>query len=51
VTYDDPVFFVKPFTSKKVIRRQVGDYIYDHACEENEKDLEHLVPTVGDEGR
>ena len=51
VTYDDPVFFVKPFTSKKVLRRQVGDYIYDHACEENEKDLEHLVPTLGDEGR
>jgi hypothetical protein len=51
VTYDDPVFFVKPFTSKKVLRRQVGDYIYDHACEENEKDLEHLVPTLGDAGR
>ena len=50
-TYDDPVFFVKPFTSKKVLRRQVGDYIYDHACEENEKDLEHLVPTLGDAGR
>ena len=50
-TYDDPVFFVKPFTSKKVLKRQIGDYIYDHACEENEKDLEHLVPTLGDEGR
>ena len=50
-TYDDPVFFVKPFASKKLLRRQVGDYIYDHACEENEKDLEHLVPTLGDEGR
>ena len=51
VTYDDPVFFVKPFTSKKVLRRQVGDYIYDHACQENEKDLENLVPTIGDDGR
>ena len=51
VTYEDPVFFVKPFTSKKVLRRQIGDYIYDHACEENEKDLEHLVPTLGDAGR
>jgi hypothetical protein len=51
VTYDDPVFFVKPFTSKKVLRRQIGDYIYDHACLENEKDLENLVPTLGDDGR
>jgi len=51
VTYDDPVFFVKPFTSKKVLKRQIGDYIYDHACLENEKDLEHLVPTIGDDGR
>ena len=51
VTYDDPVFFVKPFTSKKVLKRQIGDYIYDHACLENEKDLENLVPTIGDDGR
>ena len=51
VTYDDPVFFVKPFSSKKVLRRQIGDYIYDHTCLENEKDLDKLVPTLGDEGR
>src|SRR5262245_53724273 len=51
VTYDDPVFFVKPFTSKKILIRQIGDYIYDHACLENEKDLENLVPTIGDDGR
>ena len=49
--YDDPVFFVKPFTSKKVLKRQIGDYIFDHACLENEKDLKNLVPTIGDAGR
>jgi len=51
VTYNDPVFFVKPFTSKKVLKRQIGDYILDHTCLENEKDLKNLVPTIGDEGR
>ena len=51
VTYDDPVFFVKPFTSKKVLRRQIGDWILDHTCLENEQDLKNLVPTIGDEGR
>ena len=51
VTYTDPVFFAKPFTSKKVLRRQVGDYIFDHSCLENEKDLKNLVPTIGDAGR
>jgi hypothetical protein len=42
---------VKPFTSKKVLRRQVGDWILDHTCLENEQDLKNLVPTIGDEGR
>jgi len=51
VTYNDPVFFVKPFTTKKVLRRQIGDYLFDHSCLENEKDLNNLVPTIGDEGR
>jgi len=51
VTYADPVFFVKPFTAKKVLRRQIGDYIFDHSCLENEKDLDNLVPTIGAEGR
>jgi len=51
VTYDDPVFFVKPFTTKKLLKRQVGDRILDHSCLENEKDLQNLVPTLGDAGR
>ena len=51
VTYDDPVFFVKPFTTRRLFKRQVGDRILDHSCLENEKDLNLLVPTLGDAGR
>ena len=51
VTYTDPIFFVKPFTTKRTFKRQIGDRIMDHSCLENEKDLENLVPTLGDDGR
>jgi hypothetical protein len=51
VTYTDPVFFVKPFTTKRLFKRQIGDRIMDHSCVENEKDIQNLVPTIGDEGR
>ena len=51
VTYDDPVFFVKPFTTKRLFKRQIGDRIMDHSCLENEKDINSLVPTLGDAGR
>jgi hypothetical protein len=51
VTYDDPVFFVKPWTTRRVFRRQIGDRIMDHSCLENEKDIINLVPTIGDAGR
>jgi hypothetical protein len=51
VTYDDPVFFVKPFTTRRLARRQIGDHIMDHSCLENEKDIINLVPTIGDAGR
>jgi hypothetical protein len=50
-TYEDPVFFVKPFTVKRVFKRQIGDRIMDQACMENEKDVQNLVPTIGDAGR
>jgi hypothetical protein len=50
-TYDDPVFFVKPFTTRRVLKRQIGDRILDQACLENEKDIKNLVPTIGDAGR
>ena len=51
VTYEDPVFFEKPFTTKRLFKRQIGDRIMDHSCLENEKDLQNLVPTIGDAGR
>ena len=51
VTYEDPVFFIKPFTTRREFKRQVGDQIMDHACLENEKDIRNLVPTLGDAGR
>jgi hypothetical protein len=51
VTYDDPVFFQKAFTTRRLFKRQIGDRIMDHSCLENEKDLKNLVPTLGDAGR
>ena len=50
-TYEDPVFFVKPFTVKRIFKRQIGDRIMDQACMENEKDLKSLMPTIGPAGR
>lgn len=51
VTYTDPVFFVKPFTVRKTLRRVTApDRIMSHSCLENEKDLDHLVPTIGGTG-
>ena len=50
-TYDDPVFFQKPFTTRRVLKRQIGDRILDQSCLENEQDIKNLVPTIGDAGR
>lgn len=50
-TYDDPVFFQKPFTTRRVLKRQIGDRIMDQSCNENEKDIQNLVPTIGAAGR
>lgn len=50
-TFEDPVYFTKPFTTRKLMKRQIGDRILDNACGENEKDLKNLVPTIGAEGR
>jgi len=46
VTYEDPVFFVKPFTTTLTLHRAIGDRIMSHSCVENEIDSKHLVPTV-----
>ena len=51
VTYEDPVFFGKPFTTRRSLKRQIGDRILDHSCLENEQDLKNLVPTIGAAGR
>ena len=32
-TYEDPVFFVKPFTTKRVFKRQIGDRINSKTSE------------------
>jgi len=50
VTYDDPVFFSRPFTTRQIFERQIGDRIMNHSCTENERDIEHLVPTIGGTG-
>ncbi len=47
VTYEDPVFFERPFTTRRVYDRQVGDRIMNHACSENEGDMEHALPLIG----
>ncbi|MDH3507149.1 MAG: hypothetical protein OEQ25_08410 [Gammaproteobacteria bacterium] len=46
-TYEDPVFFERPFTVRRVYDRQVGDRIMNHACNENEGDMEHALPLIG----
>jgi len=50
-TFEDPVFFAKAFTTRRLFKRQIGDRILDDACLENEKDLKNLVPTIGAAGR
>jgi hypothetical protein len=45
-TYDDPVFFVKPWTmTLNLVRQPKGDRLLEYVCEENEKDLIKLKPT------
>ena len=45
VTYDDPVFFTKPWTFDLNLRRVKGTRILEYVCEENEKDIKRLQPT------
>jgi hypothetical protein len=46
VTYNDPVFFTKPWTFELNLRRVKGTRILEYVCEENEKDLKRLQPTL-----
>ena len=44
-TFDDPVFFSKPFTiSRNFKRAKETDRILPYSCEENNIDVQHLVP-------
>lgn len=43
VTFEDPVFFAKPWRSSRDFKRQ-NTRIMSYSCEENEKDRIHLQP-------
>lgn len=43
VTFDDPTFFTKPWSSSREFKRQ-NTRIMSYSCEENEKDQIHLQP-------
>jgi hypothetical protein len=44
-TYDDPVFFTKPWTFDLMLKRQKNTRILEYVCEENEKDQVKLRAT------
>jgi hypothetical protein len=44
VTFDDPVFFTKPWTATREFKRK-NTRIMSYSCEENEKDRGHLQST------
>jgi len=49
VTFDDPVFFTKPLTIERIFKRAAKtDRILPYSCEENNKDIQHLLPNVKD---
>ena len=45
-TFDDPVFFTEVFTITRNLTRQ-KTRILDYSCNENNKDLAHVQPTIG----
>jgi hypothetical protein len=46
VTFDDPVFFTKPWSITRSLRRMAAkDRVMSYSCEENNKDIPHLIPT------
>jgi hypothetical protein len=46
VTFDDPVFFAKPWSVTRTFTRfdDAKDRILPYVCTENNKDVEHLKP-------
>jgi hypothetical protein len=50
VTYEDPVFFTKPWTATlDFVRQPAKDRLMEYVCEDNEKDRANLVPTPREE--
>ena len=50
VTYDDPVFFTKPWSATLNFARQgKDDRLMEYVCNDNEKDRANLVPTPWEE--
>jgi hypothetical protein len=45
VTYDDPVFFTRPWTMTIDIKKVTDSRLIEYVCLDNEKDSERLVPT------
>jgi len=45
VTYDDPVFFTKPWTFDLDFKRLKNTRLIEYVCEENERDIKRLRPT------
>jgi hypothetical protein len=45
VTYEDPVFFTKPWTFDLNLQRVKDTRILEYVCEENEKDRKRLQST------
>ncbi len=46
ITIEDPVFYTEPFTVRKTFERMENDRVMDYTCQENERDVEHLVPGI-----
>jgi hypothetical protein len=46
VTFDDPVFFTKPWSLTRTFTRgKPTDRVMPYTCTENNRDVQHLVPT------
>jgi hypothetical protein len=45
VTFDDPIFFTKPWTvTRTVSRGKPTDRVMSYSCDENNRDVPHLIP-------
>jgi hypothetical protein len=45
VTYDDPIYFTRPWSIERTFTRgKTADRVLPYTCNENNKDVEHLMP-------